>query len=81
MIAEAFTLNVDYKGEKNLLEGELRHTGYIHKIFLRVKGIEIIFEPDEERNYRAVITSPEDAERFDKGLLQAIASELERVLE
>jgi len=30
-------------------------TGYTHKFGVDVNGQNIIFEPDEERNYRAVI--------------------------
>ena len=50
---ESFLLSVQYKNEKKQFESELRVFGYTHKIAVNVNGTEIIFEPDEERNYRA----------------------------
>ena len=77
-MAESFTLVVNYKGKEYQLESELRVFGYTHKIAINLKGEEILFEPDEERHYRAVIpeyvgTKPE----IDIGLIQAITKELE----
>jgi hypothetical protein len=45
-----------------------------------VNGIDIIFEPDEERNYRAVVpNSNENKKDIDSKLLQAIAMKLEEM--
>jgi len=30
--------------------------GYTHKFYVVINGMEIIYEPDEERNYRAIFT-------------------------
>lgn len=49
--------------------------GYTHKIQVQLEGITILFEPDEERYYRAV-TEHQDRS-IDVGLLKAIASTLE----
>ena len=75
-MAEAFTLVVNYKGKEYQLESELRVFGYTHKIAINLEGAEILFEPDEERNYRAVIPEGSKIE-IDIGLIQAIAKELE----
>lgn len=75
-MAESFTLVVNYKGKEYQLDSELRVYGYTHKIAINIEREEILFEPDEERNYRAVI--PEESKiKIDIGLIQAIAKELE----
>ena len=75
-MAESFILVVNYKGKEYQLDSELRVFGYTHKIAVNLEGGEILFEPDEERNYRAVIPEGSKIE-IDIGLIQAIAKELE----
>ena len=77
-MAESFTLVVNYKGKEYHFESELRVYGYTHKIAINIDGEEILFEPDEERYYRAVIPEGSKIE-IDIGLIQAIAKELEAV--
>jgi len=75
---ESFLLTVQYKNEEKQFESELRVFGYTHKIAVNVNGTEIIFEPDEERNYRAVLPDPDlKKSNFDQQLIKAIAEELE----
>ena len=79
---EQFELPVTYKGEELLLNTSLLLTGYTHKFIVEVSGQEIIFEPDEGGNYRAVIPY-EDIGRektIDKGLLKAIADVIEKLV-
>ena len=52
---EEFELPVEYKGAQLMLNASLLVTGYTHKFNVDANGHNIIFEPDEERNYRAVI--------------------------
>ncbi|MFC6101548.1 hypothetical protein [Olivibacter domesticus] len=53
--------------------------GYTHKIEVDVFGTLVHFEPDEERNYRAILLDPtaESSTEIKPGLLQAIATYLE----
>jgi hypothetical protein len=53
--------------------------GYSYKIEVNVFDTIIYFEPDEERNYRALIDADElqKSGSIDKQLLQLIAEELE----
>jgi hypothetical protein len=77
-MAESFTLVVNYKGKEYQIESELRVFGYTHKIAINLEGEEILFEPDEERNYRTVIPGYEGSKtEMDMGLIQAITKELE----
>ncbi len=79
-MAEHFTLEINYQGKKKIIEGELRQLGFTHKIYMMVNEIEVIFEPDEERNYRVIIEKPGDVDKIDKDLVRIIKDELESAL-
>ena len=70
---EEFELPLVYKGEQLLLNASLLVTGYTHKFSVDVNGQIIIFEPDEERNYRAVINYDDlhHDKNIDKNFLKA----------
>ena len=75
---EHFLLSVHYKGQEWQFESELNVFGYTHKISVNVNGTPVIFEPDEERNYRAVIPDPDNQKKkIDAELIRLIAAELE----
>ena len=77
-MAEFFTLTVSYKGEERQIDSELRVMGYTHKIAVNINGTEILFEPDEERNYRAVVSDADiNKNRIDIELIKLVAAELE----
>ena len=64
------------------MEGELRIFGYTHKIAINFEGREILFEPDEERNYRAVMPRYDGSmAEIDIELVQAISKELAAAFE
>lgn len=71
-----------YKGEKLLVPGELLSTGYTHKIRVLVQGVSLLLEPDEERNYRAVLEDPEAAGHspVDRELVQAVIDAVEAIV-
>ncbi|WP_207534740.1 hypothetical protein [Desertivirga arenae] len=52
---EGFKIPVIYKGQEREFEASLITTGYIHKFHVSIEGVGLYFEPDEERNYRAVL--------------------------
>ena len=52
---QEFELPVEHNGQQVMLKASLLVTGYTHKFSVEVDEQIIIFEPDEERNYRAVI--------------------------
>jgi hypothetical protein len=79
IMTESFTLEVEFNGERKEYKAELRLFGYTYKIAIQINDVEVIFEPDEERNYRAVLADTELRNHNIKpNLLQAIAAELER---
>lgn len=78
---EPFELPVLYKGEDLFLPAQLKHYGYTYRFAVRVQNQEILFERDEEQQYRTLIDvdAIQDA-KIDVGLLQAIAAGIEGVL-
>ena len=79
---EPFELPVTYKNEALLFPARLLHIGYTHRFSINVNGREILFEPDEEGNYRALIELGEqdEKERVNVDLLKAIAVAINHVL-
>jgi hypothetical protein len=75
-MAEEFTLSLNYKNQELQLPAELRVYGHTHKIMVNINGAEVVFEPDEERNYRAIVPEA-NMSKMDVELLTKVAGELE----
>ena len=76
-MAELFTLTFSYLNNEKEYNAELQVYGYSYKIAITINDAVVFFEPDEERNFRAVFAEPDTKMDIDKGLLQAIAMQLE----
>ena len=77
-----FELALNYKGKDLLLPVRLMNYGTSYKLEVEIDGTKVLFEPDEERNWRAMI-SYEDVQankKMDTGLLELIARELDTIL-
>lgn len=75
---EKFDLEIEHEAEAFTFPAELRPSGYTYKIAVEIFGSEVLFEPDEERNFRAVIDRKEyPSINLDAHLLQKIAKFLE----
>lgn len=74
-----FELTVLFNGKEHSFDGELVTFGYSYKIQMMVNDVAVTFEPDEERNYRAIVAS-EHRDKMNPQLLQAIAEALEAAL-
>ena len=73
-----FEIPLSYDGEEYLFNAELVAYAHSYKIVTDIFGHTIIFEPDEERRYRAIVT-PDDRDEMalvDRELLAAIANKL-----
>lgn len=79
---EQFDLPVEYKGVQHSFKSTLFVFGYTHKIQINVNGVIILFEPDEERKYRAVVNDLEanSNKKIDIELLKKISETLEGFL-
>ena len=78
---EDFDLPIEYKGVEHVFKGSLVTFGHTHKFQVDVNGQIVIFEPDEERNYRAVITYEKigNSKHIDEELLKSISAFLEEI--
>lgn len=79
---DVFDIPVSWKGQELHFPARLLVYGYTHKISVAVNGIEVLLEPDEERNYRAVVQPGEDLKIpvMDQGLLAAIVGVVESIV-
>lgn len=78
---ELFDLPVMYKGAMVSFKAQLLVLGYTHKIRVEVQDITLLFEPDEEQNYRGVIEDENKGGgyKLDFELLKAIAGAIEDI--
>ena len=80
---EGFDISVPYKNGEVMIPVRLLSQGYTYKIEAVVNGTVVWFEPDEERNFRAILPPEETANTSmpDGALLQAIALALQEALQ
>jgi hypothetical protein len=79
---EQFELPVIFKSEELHFPASLLNYGYSYKIEVDIEGTKVLFEPDEERNWRALI-APEEInanKKISVDLLKAIATSIEDIL-
>jgi len=77
-----FELTVTHNDKQITFNCQLLNYGYSYKIEVDIMESKILFEPDEERNWRALI-SYEEIERnkkISKELLSIIASAIDDIL-
>jgi hypothetical protein len=75
-----FIIPVSYQGKELDFQAKLLMQGYIYRVEVIVDDIPVLFEPDEERNYRALISMDQlegKGKNLNKGMLQAIAEVLQ----
>jgi hypothetical protein len=68
---EPFLLPVPYKGVSYEFPARLVMLGYIYQFHIEMEGRVLIFERDEERNYR-VIDNMSDTKPLDIHLLETV---------
>jgi len=67
---EPFIITVLVGRKGYAFEARLATVGYTHKFYVTINGIEVIYEPDEERNYSAMLVD------INQGHLQDCDTEL-----
>lgn len=76
---EPFVIDIEYQGRQMEFEAALKPRGYTYRIEVIVEEVPVMFEPDEERHYRAMV-EPEHqgaAAPLKPDMLQKIAARLE----
>ena len=83
---EPFLIPVNYKGIEWEFEATLQIFGYTHRFNVLVEGTEVIFERDEEGQYRAILSQEalaaqgKGSRSIDPGLLEHIALQIGQIL-
>ena len=73
---------VTYKNQELIFNAKFIQFGYSYKFEVDVNGVIVFFEPDEEKNFRAIIdpsVGPGN-HKIDKELIQLIAEALVEIL-
>jgi hypothetical protein len=73
-----FELPVTYKGKEMLLTARLKAFQYTYKIEVEIDGSVIIFEADEERNWRVLAEEESGNKKPDPELLRAVIHSLDQ---
>jgi hypothetical protein len=76
---DEFDVAVEFHGKHLSFPARLLMFGYSYKIEVEVNTIKVLFEPDEERNYRALVDES-DRQTIDVELLGAVAAALHEAL-
>ena len=73
---------VTYKNQELIFNAKFIQFGYSYKFEVDVNGIIVFFEPDEERNFRAIVdpTIDHGNHKIDKELIKLIAEALATML-
>ena len=75
---DEFEIPITYKGLNREFSAKVLHLGYVYKIQIEVDEVVVLFEPDENRQFRAVLADPEAvAKSVDKELIETIAQTLD----
>jgi hypothetical protein len=79
---EAFFLPVTFKGKELQFEAKLEQRGYVYVLHVDVNGTTVIFERDEELNWRALLPQPqqETGKHPSLELVLAIGETIEELL-
>ena len=81
-MVEDFKIPVLYNNQRLNFPAQLLRYAYSYKIEVDVEGTLVYFEPDEERNWRALIGQEEAPvnRNLNGELLKAIASSIEEIV-
>jgi hypothetical protein len=79
---DEFDLPVTVNNIEHSFPARLLNYGYSCKLEVDIDGTKVIFEPDEEQNWRVLITNEDLAanKKITRDLLEAIASSIETIL-
>ncbi len=76
---EGFELPVVYKGQEMEFGTRLVISGYAYQFIIIVNDRELVFEKDDEGNYRVINYTPDAAVHVDTTLLEAIIGSLKEI--
>ena len=81
-MTDSFILELVYKDEKKVFDAEFhKPSRFTHRMVVNIDGAQVKFEPDEERNYRAVLSNDGHSPVPDAGLVKAVAEKLHELFQ
>lgn len=76
----AFSITVHRNGKEYEFSGTIHSWSYSYRVIMQVHQHEVIFEPDEERNIRASVTSAASLNEDDRYFIEQISKELQDLI-
>ncbi len=78
---DRFSIDVVHNNKEVIFDAHLVTIGYIPQFHILINGIEVVYEPDEERNYRAIVEPSKIAllKTTDMELIQLVGQRLEEL--
>ena len=78
---DSFSIDVEVQGKEYSFETRLAAVGYTHKFYVLINGLEVIYEPDEQRNYRAILNNAgqNNVIDVDLELIKAVGDKIESI--
>jgi hypothetical protein len=81
-MTDSFILELVYNDEKKVFDAEFhKPSRFTHHMMVNIEGAQVYFEPDEERNYRAVLSPENSSPAPDAGLVRAVADKLHELFQ
>ena len=74
-----FNLPVIINGENQSFKGRLVTFGYVYKYYIIADGQELVFEKDEEQQYRVLTGEDTKGKPVGAGIIQAIITALDNL--
>ena len=78
---EPFFLPVNFKGIEHQFEALLKRRGYVAVLEVNVHDALVIFERDEQGDWRAILPEDQAGKAPDVELLRAIGETIEQILQ
>jgi hypothetical protein len=78
---EAFTIPILLQGKEYSFDARLVTVGYTHKFIVTINGLEVMYEPDEERQYRAILDANDNGSVTDsnRALIKAVGEKIQSI--
>jgi len=74
-----FELPVTINGEELSFKGRMATFCYVYKFYIIVDGQELVFEKDDEQQYRVLSERSTEAKAVDPNLIQLIINALDKL--
>lgn len=78
-MADNFNLPIEFNRKETAYPVQIMRYGHTHKVHVMVDNVLVVFEPDEERNYRATV-DPTASPNINRALLEEISVALQFLL-